>query len=157
MSGEPLITVIGNATADAQLRYTPSGAGVCSFTVASTPRTKRGDEWVDGTPTFYRCSAWRQLAEGCAETITRGMRLVVHGRLTTREYEKDGVTKMSVELDVEAVGPDLRYATAKVQKANRSDGGGSAPHGRSGSGGGVPAEDPWASVPPSNDEPDAPF
>lgn len=155
MSGEPIVTIVGNATADAQLRYTGAGAAVASFTVAQTPRTKKGDEWVDGNPTFYRCSAWRQLAEGCAETITRGMRLVVHGRLTTREYEKDGQTRMSVELDVEAVGPDLRYATASVQKANRSDGG-SAPHGRSGSGGGAPADDPWGDVPPPGDS-DAPF
>lgn len=155
MANEPVVTVIGNATADAELRYTPSGAALASWTVAATPRTKRGDEWVDGTTTWYRCTAWRQLAEGCAETITRGMRLVVHGRLSTREYEKDGVTRLSVELDVEAVGPDLRYASAKVQKANRSDGG-SAPHGRSGSGS-APSSDPWGDVPPVGDSDAPPF
>lgn len=148
MSGEPIVTIVGNATADATLRYTGAGAAVASFTVAQTPRVKRGDEFVDGTTTFYRCSAWRQLAEGCAETITRGMRLVVHGRLSTREYEKDGQTRMSVELDVEAVGPDLRYASAKVQKAGRSDGGAS----RGGSQG--RQDDPWGA---SADLDSAPF
>lgn len=151
MSGEPIVTIVGNATADATLRYTGAGAAVASFTVAQTPRVKRGDEFVDGTTTFYRCSAWRQLAEGCAETITRGMRLVVHGRLSTREYEKDGQTRMSVELDVEAVGPDLRYASAKVQKAaGRSDGGGGSSRG--GSQG--RQDDPWGA---SADLDSAPF
>ncbi len=149
---EPTLTIIGNATADAQLRFLSSGAAVASWTVAQTPRVKKGDEWVDGTTTWYRCTAWRQLAEGCAETITRGMRLVVHGRLSTREYEKDGVTRMSVELDVEAVGPDLRYATAKVSKMNRSSEGGSPAHGSSGSSGGAPSSDPWGDVPPPDSE-----
>lgn len=151
MSGEPIVTIVGNATADATLRYTGAGAAVASFTVAQTPGVKRGDEFVDGTTTFYRCSAWRQLAEGCAETITRGMRLVVHGRLSTREYEKDGQTRMSVELDVEAVGPDLRYASAKVQKAGRSDGGAS----RGGSQG--RQDDPWGAPSGPSDIDQAPF
>lgn len=146
---EPLLTITGNATADAQLRYTPAGAAVCSWTVAQTPRVKKGDEYVDGATTFYRCSAWRQLAEGCAETITRGMRLVVHGRLTTREYEKDGVTRTSIELDVEAVGPELRYATATVTKVSRESGG--QAHGRSGSST-APSSDPWSDVPPPDSE-----
>lgn len=150
MSGEPLLTVVGNACADAELRFTASGVAVASFTVAQTPRTKRGDEWVDGATTFYRCSAWRQLAESCAETITRGMRLVVHGRLSTREYEKDGQTRTSVELDVEAAGPDLRYATASVRKLER---GSSSAHGASGTGGGAPADDPWGDVPPPDEPP----
>lgn len=155
MSGLPMVTIIGNATSDAQLRFTPAGDGVASFSVAVTPRVKRGNEWVDGSTTFYRCSAWRQMAEPCAETITRGMRLVVHGRLSTREYEKDGQTRTSVELDVEAVGPDLRYAVAKVQKLeHRSE---SAAHGRSGTSSSAPTEDPWANVPPPDAPMDAPF
>ena len=145
MAGEPVITIIGNATADAELRFTPSGAAVCSFSVAQTPRVKQGDTWVDGEPTFYRCSAWRQLGESAAETITRGMRLIVHGRLATRSYEKDGVKRTSLEVDVEAVGPDLRYATAKVMKAER---GSSKPAGKAGG-------DPWPTA--AADDLDSPF
>jgi len=137
VAGEPYITLVGNATADAELRFTPSGAAVCSFSVAQTPRVKQGDAWIDGEPTFYRCSAWRQLGESAAETITRGMRLIVHGRLTTRSYEKDGVKRTSLEVDVEAVGPELRYATAKVMKTER---GSSKPAGQ-------PGGDPWPTAP----------
>jgi single-strand DNA-binding protein len=145
VAGEPYITVVGNATADAELRFTPSGAAVCSFSVAQTPRVKQGDSWTDGEPTFYRCSAWRQLGESAAETITRGMRLIVHGRLTTRSYEKDGVKRSSLEVDVEAVGPELRYATAKVAKAER---GSATPAGQSGG-------DPWPTA--ATDSDSAPF
>jgi single-strand DNA-binding protein len=145
VAGEPYITLVGNATADAELRFTPSGAAVCSFSVAQTPRVKQGDSWVDGEPTFYRCSAWRQLGESAAETITRGMRLIVHGRLTTRSYEKDGVKRSSLEVDVEAVGPELRYATATVKKAERG----------SGKPAGQPGGDPWPTAEADSD--DAPF
>src|SRR5688572_2478755 len=101
MAGEPLMTIVGNATADADLRFTPSGAAVAAFTVAVTPRVKKGDEWTDGDTTFFRCTAWREMAEQCAESITKGMRLIVYGRFKTRQYEKDGQTRTSVELDVE--------------------------------------------------------
>lgn len=143
MAGEPYITLVGNATADAELRFTPSGAAVCSFSVAQTPRVKQGESWVDGEPTFYRCSAWRQLGESAAETITRGMRLIVHGRLTTRSYDKDGVKRTSLEVDVEAVGPELRYATATVKKAER---GSAKPAGQAGG-------DPWPTAPVDDSEP----
>lgn len=166
MAGEPTITVVGNATGDAELKALPSGAMLCSWTLASTPRVKKGDAWEDGEATFYRCTAWRQLAESAAETITRGMRLVVHGKLKTRSYETAaGEKRLSVELDVEDVGPSLMWATAVVTKASRNGGGGGgARAGESGfrkSGGGTrPADDPWGSVPPPSgpsDDEDIPF
>ena len=137
MSGEPLMTIVGNATGDAELRYTPSGAAVAAFNVAVTPRVKKGDAWEDGQTTFFRCTAWREMAESCAESITKGMRLIVHGRFKTREYEKDGQTRNSIEIEVDEVGPSLRYATARVQKMQRSGGG----H--------PPADDPWSSAVPA--------
>lgn len=142
MSGEPLMTIVGNATGDAELRYTPSGAAVAAFNVAVTPRVKKGDVWEDGQTTFFRCTAWREMAESCAESITKGMRLIVHGRFKTRQYEKDGQARTSVEIDVEEVGPSLRYAVAKVQKAQRSSGGGQQAAGGQ-------AYDPWASAVPA--------
>ncbi len=144
MSGEPIMTIVGNATSDVELRFTPSGAGVAAFTVAVTPRTKKGDEWVDGDTTFFRCTAWREMAEQCAETITKGMRLIVHGRFKTRQYDKDGQTRTSVEIEVDEVGPSLRYATAKVNKMQRSSAGGSQQGG--GFGTKVGGDDPWASA-----------
>jgi len=146
MAGEPLITVIGNAVADAELRFTPSGAAVANFTVAVTPRVKRGDEWADGDTTFFRCAVWREMAEQVAETVEKGMRLIVHGRFKTRQYEKDGQTRMSVEIDVDEVGPSLRYATAKVQKASRS-GGNSGGNGQATGGSGM--DDPWSTSAPA--------
>lgn len=143
MANEPIITVIGNATSDAELRFTPSGAAVATFTVAVTPRVKRNDQWVDGDTTFFRCTVWREMAEQVAESVTRGMRLIVHGRFKTRQYEKDGQTRMSVEIEVDEVGPSLRYATAKVQKISRSGGSNGAS-----SGGGF-ADDAWASAAPA--------
>jgi single-strand DNA-binding protein len=140
MSGEPLITIVGNATADADLRYTPSGAAVAAFNVAVTPRVRKGDTWEDGQTTFFRCTAWREMAESCAESIVKGTRLIVHGRFKTRQYEKDGQTRTSVEIDVDEVGPSLRYATAKVQRMQRSSGGGQPARG---------GDDPWASGAPA--------
>lgn len=136
------ITVVGNATADCELRYTGSGVGVASWTVAVTDRVKKGDTWEDGSTTFFRCTAWREMAESCAESIVKGTRLIVHGRFKTREYEKDGQTRTSVEIDVDEVGPSLRYATAKVQKMARSTGGGQQ------QGGGFEA-DPWSTSAPA--------
>jgi len=126
MAGETVITVVGNAVADAELRFTPSGAAVANFTVASTPRTldRQSGEWKDGEPLFLRCNAWRDLAEHIAETVTKGMRLIVQGRLRQRQYEKDGQTRTVYELECDEIGPSLKYATAAVTKAARASEGG---------------------------------
>ena len=162
MAGETVITVVGNLTNDPELRFTPSGAAVASFTVASTPRTldKASNEWKDGDALFLRCSIWRQAAENCAESLQKGMRVVVSGRLKQRSFEtKEGEKRTVVELDVEEIGPSLKYATAKVTKASRGGGGGD--FGGSGGGGGGygggsrssggsssgQTDDPWASAP----------
>jgi single-strand DNA-binding protein len=118
---ETTITIIGNLTADPELRFTPSGVAVASFTIASTPRTfdKATNEWKDGETLFMRCSIWREAAENVAESLTRGTRVIVTGRLKSRSYEKDGQQRTAYELDVEEVGPSLKYATAKVAKVER--------------------------------------
>src|SRR5215471_8785626 len=126
-AGDVTITVVGNLTNDPELRFTPSGAAVASFTVASTPRylDKNTNEWKDGDALFLRCSVWRQAAENIAESLTRGARVIVTGRLRQRSYEtKEGEKRTVVELEVDEVGPSLRYATAKVTKAQRGGGGG---------------------------------
>lgn len=151
MANEPLITLCGNATADAELKYGASGVARATWTVAVTPRVKQNDAWVDGETAFYRCTAWRQLAEQAGESITRGMRLLVQGRLVPRSYEKDGEKRMSLDLEVDNVGAEMRYATIKATKAERSDGG-SRPHGSSGTSGSAPAGDPWGNVPPPDEE-----
>ena len=147
MSGETLLTVIGNLTADPELRFTPSGAGVCNFTVASTPRTfdKQSGEWRDQEALFMRCSIWRQPAENVAETLTRGMRVMVTGRLKQRSFEKDGQKRTVVELEVDEVGPSLKYATAKVNRVSRSS---ERPVQAQGT-----ADDPWALSPADSDAP----
>jgi single-strand DNA-binding protein len=154
MAGETVITVVGNLTADPELRFTPSGAAVASFTVASTPRTldRTTNEWKDGDALFLRCSIWRQAAENVAESLTRGSRVIVSGRLKQRSYEtREGEKRTVVELDVDEVGPSLRYATAKVNRTQRgsSTGGGfgAGSGGGGGGGGGAPAADPWSSAP----------
>lgn len=178
MAGEGQITVVGNATAEADLKFTPSGAAVCNWTLACTPRVKDGDDWRDGETTFYRCAAWRQLGESAAETITKGMRLLVHGRLRTRQWEtQEGEKRLSVELDVDHVGPELRFATARVQKVSRGQNGGQGGSwGQQGGNGGGESEfrrsgggtkdsgqggydDPSGSAPPAgkNDEDEPPF
>ena len=127
MAGETPITVVGNLTADPELRFTPSGAAVANFTVASTPRTfdKQTNEWKDGEALFLNCSVWRQAAENAAESLSRGMRVIVSGRLKARSYEtREGEKRTVFEIDVEEVGPSLKYATAKVTKTTRSGGGG---------------------------------
>jgi single-strand DNA-binding protein len=148
MAGETVITVIGNLTADPELRFTPSGAAVANFTVASTPRTfdRPTGEWRDGDPLFLRCNIWRQAAENVAESLTRGMRVMVQGRLRQRSFEHDGQKRTVIELEVDEIGPSLRYATAKVNKVSRDDAG--AP--RRGSG---PADDPWGAAPPPGSGP----
>ena len=176
MAGETIITVVGNITADPELRFTPSGAAVASFTVASTPRTfdRQTNEWKDGEALFLRCSIWRQAAENVAESLTRGMRVIVSGRLQQRSYEtREGEKRTVIEMQVDEVGPSLRYATAKVNRTQRgsdsgggfgSSGGGNSGGGYGGGGnsggggfgGGAPSanDDPWASAgPASSDEP----
>ena len=141
MAGETTITVVGNLTDDPELRFTPSGAAVANFTVASTPRTfdRQTNEWKDQDTLFLNCSVWRQAAENAAESLTRGMRVIVSGRLKARSYEtREGEKRTVFEIDVDEVGPSMKYATAKVTKTSRSGGG----QGGFQSGGG---DDPWAS------------
>src|SRR3954469_4264150 len=156
MAGETIITVIGNLTNDPELRFTPSGAAVANFTVASTPRTldKASGEWKDGEALFLRCNIWRQAAENVAESLTRGARVVVQGRLKQRSFEtKEGEKRTVVELEVDEIGPSLRYATAKVNKVSRGGGGGGDFGGgggggnRGGGGGGMAAGGPGGSAP----------
>jgi len=151
MAGETVITVVGNLTNDPELRFTPSGAAVASFTVASTPRTldKATNEWKDGEALFLRCSIWRQAAENVAESLQRGARVIVQGRLKQRSFEtKEGEKRTVIELDVDEVGPSLKYASAKVNKTQRGSSGGG--FGSSGSGGTPPSDDPWGSAPPAS-------
>ena len=148
MSNGTQITIIGNLTAPPELRFTPSGAAVANFTIASTPRTfdKASNEWKDGDTLFMRCSAWRELAENIAESLTdKGTRVVARGNLTQRSYEdRDGQKRTVVELQVDEIGPSLRYASAKVTRAQRSGNGG-------GFAGGAPSGqgDPWAGSAPA--------
>lgn len=153
MAGDTVITVVGNLTADPELRFTPSGAAVANFTVASTPRTfdKNSNEWKDGEALFLRCSVWRQAAENVAESLHKGMAVIVQGRLKQRSYDtKEGEKRTVYELDVDEVGPSLRWATAKVNRTQRGGAGGGAGFGGAPSGGSsAPADDPWASTAPA--------
>jgi single-strand DNA-binding protein len=163
MAGETTITVIGNLTADPELRFTPSGSAVANFTIASTPRTfdRQTNEWKDGETLFLRASVWRKIAENVAETLTKGTRVIAQGRLRARSYDaKEGEKRTVLELEVDEIGPSLRYAAAKISRTQRSgddngtrqDGGGSAKgaeaqqRSRSNPGRqqGAPAADPWA-------------
>ena len=148
MAGDTVITVIGNITGDPELRFTPSGAAVANFTVASTPRQfdRQSNEWKDGETLFMRCSVWRDAAENVAESLQRGTRVIVTGRLKSRSYEtKEGEKRTVIEMEVDEVGPSLRYATAKVNKTQRGGGGGFG--GGQQGGGGSQQEDPWATGP----------
>ena len=164
MAGDTIITVVGNLTADPELRFTPSGAAVANFTVASTPRTfdKNTNEWKDQEALFLRCSVWRQAAENVAESLQKGMSVIVQGRLKQRSYEtKEGEKRTVVELEVDEIGPSLRWATAKVTKASRGGGGGGFGGGgggggggwnggsQGGGGGGAAADDPWSTPAPA--------
>lgn len=125
MAGETILTVAGNLTNDPELRFTPSGAAVANFTVASTPRTfdRDANEWKDGQPLFLRCSVWREAAENVAESLTKGTRVIVTGRLKPRSYEtKEGEKRTSMELEVDEIGPSLKYANAKVNRTQRGGG-----------------------------------
>ena len=164
--GDTTITVVGNLTADPDLRFTPSGAAVANFTVASTPRVydRQSGEWKDGEALFLRCNIWREAAENVAESLGRGSRVIVTGRLRQRSFEtREGEKRTVYEVEVDEVGPSLRYATAKISKAGRGGGGGGFGGGNgNGSGGGgfgggapagpsggAPVEDPWGSAPAS--------
>ena len=140
MAGETTITVIGNLTNDPELRFTPSGSAVANFTIASTPRTfdRQSNEWKDGETLFLRASVWREAAENVAESLTKGMRVIVSGRLKSRSYEtKEGEKRTVIELEVDEIGPSLRYAKAKVNRTQRSGGqGGQGGFGGGNSGGG---------------------
>ncbi|MDR8019707.1 single-stranded DNA-binding protein [Nesterenkonia aerolata] len=166
MAGETIITVVGNLTADPELRFTPSGAAVSNFTIASTPRffDRQANEWKDGETLFVRCSLWREAAENAAESLTKGTRVVAQGRLKARSFQtKEGENRTSWELDVDEIGPSLRFATANVQRQGRGGGGGG---GFQSSGGGFGGGQPsggfgggnsggqsggWDSSGPSND------
>jgi len=168
MAGETVITVVGNLTDDPELRFTPSGAAVAKFRIASTPRTldRQSGEWKDGEPLFLACNIWRDAAEHVAESLQRGARVIVQGRLRQRSYEtREGEKRTVYELEVDEIGPSLRYATAKVQRMSRSGAGGSSSGGGfgasngggsgggnrqqpSGSGGGN-FDDPWATAAPA--------
>ena len=127
MAGETPITIVGNLTADPELRFTPSGAAVANFTVASTPRQfdRQTNDWKDGETLFMRCSIWREAAENVAESLTRGARVVVTGRLVSRSWDTpEGEKRTVMEMQADEIGPSLRYATAKVTKAQRGSGGG---------------------------------
>ncbi|MDQ2638179.1 MAG: single-stranded DNA-binding protein [Actinomycetota bacterium] len=146
MAGDTIITVVGNLTADPELRFTPSGAAVANFTVASTPRIydRQSGEWRDGEALFLRCNIWREAAENVAESLTRGSRVIVQGRLKQRSFEtREGEKRTVFEIDVDEVGPSLRNATAKVTKTTRSGGGG----GYGGGGNAGPADDPLSQPP----------
>ena len=161
MAGDTTITVVGNLTADPELRFTPSGAAVANFTVASTPRIfdRQSSEWKDGEALFLRCNIWREAAENVAESLTRGSRVIVTGRLKQRSFEtREGEKRTVFEVEVDEIGPSLRYATAKVNKASRGGGGGgfggAGGNASAGGGGSRPAaaatnDDPWGSAPAS--------
>ena len=158
MAGETVITVVGNLVDDPELRFTPSGAAVANFRIASTPRTfdRQSNEWKDGDALFLTCSVWRQAAENVAESLQRGMRVVVQGRLKSRQYEtREGEKRTVFEIDVEEVGPSLKYATAKVTRTTRSGGGGGFSGGGGGAqgGGGQGGDDPWSTPAPQQSAP----
>ncbi len=156
-AGDTQITIIGNLVGDPELRYTPTGQAVATFRVASTPRfmDRTTNEWKDGDSLFLSCNVWRQAAENVAESLQRGMRVIVSGRLRQRSYEtKEGEKRTVYEVEVDEVGPSLRNASAKVTRSSRSGGsgfggqsgsGGQGGQGGYGGGGGRPADDPWAS------------
>jgi single-strand DNA-binding protein len=159
VAGDTIITVVGNLTADPEQPFTPSGAAGANYTVASTPRIydRQSGEWKDGEALFMRCNIWREAAENVAESLTRGARVIVSGRLKQRSFEtREGEKRTVVDLEVDEIGPSLRYATAKVTKAGRGGGGGGF-GGGAGAGAGAAkgsattesAEDPWGNAPAS--------
>ncbi|HEV7742014.1 MAG TPA: single-stranded DNA-binding protein [Pseudolysinimonas sp.] len=149
MAGETIITVVGNLTADPELRYTQTGLAVANFTIASTPRTfdRQANDWKDGEALFLRASCWREFAEHVAGSLTKGSRVVATGRLKQRSYEtKEGEKRTAIELEVDEIGPSLRYATAQV---TRAPGGASGAGGGGGRSQGAVADEPWAASTPA--------
>lgn len=155
MAGDTQITIVGNLTADPELKFIPSGAAVVNFTVASTPRTfdKSKNEWVDGEVLFMRCSLWREAAENVAESLAKGMRVIVQGRLIQRSFEQNGEKRSVVEMQVDEVGPSLRYATAVVNRAAKGQAPAQAQAPAAASPMGGASNDPWATAPSSDDPP----
>ena len=160
-AGDTQITLVGNLVEDPELRFTPSGAAVAKFRVASTPRymDRQTNEWKDGESLFLTCNVWRQAAENVAESLQKGMRVIVQGRLRQRSYEtREGEKRTVYEIEVDEVGPSLRNATAKVNKTTRGGGGGGfggGGYGGSSGGGGQPSggsDDPWASATPAGSD-----
>jgi len=150
MAGETIITVVGNLTADPELRYTQGGLAVANFTIASTPRTfdRQANEWKDGEALFLRASCWREFAEHVAGSLTKGSRVIATGRLKQRSYEtKEGEKRTSIELEIDEIGPSLRYATASITRAqsNRGAVGGGGSYG----GGSNQSDDAWAPSAPA--------
>lgn len=157
MAGETVITVVGNLTADPELRSTKNGRSVAGFTIASTPRTfdRQSQQWVDGDALFLRCTVWGDLAEHCARSLAKGMRVVAQGRLQQRSYQaQDGSNRTVIEMTVDEIGPSLKYATAQVQRQQHGNGGGFQGNNAGGFAGGArdqqpqqqaqaPADDPW--------------
>ncbi|GAA2941138.1 single-stranded DNA-binding protein [Glutamicibacter bergerei] len=150
MAGETVITVIGNLTGDPEMRATPSGSMVANFTIASTPRTfdRQTNEWKDGEAMFLRCSLWREQAENAVESLTKGMRVIAQGNLKMRSYDdKEGNRRTVTELEVDEIGPSLRFASAKVTRTNRSGGGNGGqnrPAPQQNQQSRPPANDPWS-------------
>ena len=148
MAGETVITIVGNLTADPELRTTSSGASVCSFTIASTPRTynRQSGQFEDGQALFLRCSAWRDLANHCAQSLAKGMRVIAQGRLQQRSYQaKDGSNRTVIELQVDEIGPSLKYATAQVHRVQHGNGGGYQQQPQQAQQQSqAPADDPWS-------------
>ena len=174
MAGDTTITIIGNLTSDPELRFTPSGAAVADFTIASTPRTldRQTQEWKDGEALFLRCSCWRQMAEHVAGSLTRGSRVMAQGRLKQRSFEtKEGEKRTVIEMEVDEIGPSLRYATATVSKVGRVDGAPGSAHGHAANGhaahgqvanghvanAGGSSPDPWAAAPAGGPSEEPPF
>ncbi|WP_019874347.1 single-stranded DNA-binding protein [Sporichthya polymorpha] len=154
MAGDTVITLVGNLVDDPELRFTPSGAAVANFRIASTPRTfdRQANEWKDGEALFLTCNVWRQAAENVAESLQKGMRVIVQGRLKQRSYEtREGEKRTVFEVEVDEVGPSLAFATAKVNRTARGGGGGGGYGGGGGGGrgGGGQSDDPWASAAPA--------
>lgn len=145
MAGDTIITVVGNLTADPELRYTQGGLAVANFTIASTPRTfdRANNDWKDGEALFLRASCWREFAEHVAGSLTKGSRVIAQGRLKQRSYEtKEGEKRTSIELEIDEIGPSLRYATAQVTRASSGGGGGGSRN--------QVADEPWAASPPAS-------
>jgi single-strand DNA-binding protein len=146
MSSDNNCQIVGNLTADPELRFTPSGAAVANFTIVSTPRVKKGDTWEDGDPLFMRCTVWRQVAENVAESFTKGARVMAVGRLKQRSYDtREGEKRTVVEMDVDEIAASVKFATVKINRTSR------------GASASAPADDPWAGAPMATDRGDTRF